>query len=176
MGLAPQDRMRYCTYILALACCVACSRESKKAGSETSGTKAASGELAMPADTTPPKNLDGTRWRLVEIQSTGGAQSATRPDDPNKYTISFDSEGGFLSMQIDCNRASANYEHKRNADRLGGTMKVEPLKITRAQCPANSLADRLATDIEKAQGYRFANGRLMLTTPNGAVYVWDRQR
>jgi hypothetical protein len=171
--------------LAALACLSACATACGRNDGETDAdaTRVASASTpAVPAaaaatDTTPPRDLASTHWRLAEIQSMSDQQQPTRVDDPAAYTISFDSEGGFLTMRLDCKSASASYEDSPTTDKLGGSITIGPLKTTPAQCPPTSLADRIARDMRNVRTYRFVNGRLALSLmADGGIYLWERDR
>ncbi|HEU4995413.1 MAG TPA: META domain-containing protein [Gemmatimonadaceae bacterium] len=165
-------RLTTCTLCIATtAWLTACSRE-RAADQERSRT-ASSASGAVATDTTTPDNLAGTHWRLVSLQSK--AQGAARPDDPSKYTLAFDSEGGIAYMRLDCNRANGPYEDNHDSQRHGGTVTIGPLAMTRAACPAGSLSDRVAHDVTSARSYQFASGQLSLHVPDGSVSVWQRE-
>lgn len=160
--------MKYPKLLGALLClAAACSRKDEPATRETTTPAAATAAV----DTTTPDNLAGTRWRLVEIQGSGGAQPA-RPDDPAKYTIVFDSEGGLVRLQLDCNRASGSYDDKRS-DARSGTLVITSLNSTQVACPPNSLAARVSRDMALVRSYQFDKGRLLLVADSG-TYVWVR--
>ena len=163
--------MKYSSLPVVVVWCLACSRggEPNKAGEST-----ASGDLA-PSDTTPPKNLAGTRWRLIEIQSPKNPNAAARPDDPNKYMISFDSEGGIVMLRLDCQHVRGDYSDKRNADHLGGSLTISSLALKPAQCAKSVLGDRMMKDLGSVRSYRVASGQLFLEgLPEGSTYVWQR--
>lgn len=164
--------MKYSSLLLIAAWSLACSRSDKAAALSSKAT--AAGDLA-PSDTTPPKNLAGTRWRLIEIQSPKNPKAAARPEDPRKYLMSFDSEGGIVVLQLDCHRARGNYADTRNPDRRGGSLAISSLALTRAQCPQPVLGDRVVKDLGSVRAYRVASGQLFLDgLPDGSTYVWQR--
>jgi hypothetical protein len=166
--------MKYSSLLLIAAWSLACSRSGEPNNASGMASKAtAAGDLA-PSDTTPPKNLAGTRWRLMEIQSPKNPKAAARPEDPRKYWMSFDSEGGIVVVQLDCHRARGNYADKRNPDRRGGTLTISSLAPTGAQC-AQPLGNRVMNDLGSVRAYRVASGQLFLDgLPDGSTYVWQR--
>jgi hypothetical protein len=167
-----------CLKLVWLAVCVAACSADGKPSKDSTPEAAASTKPAFatpPADTTPPRDLAATRWRLVEIQSMDDKQGTTRPPDPAKYNVAFDSEGGFLVMQLDCMRATGPYEDKRGSDRSGGEITIGPLKVEPASCPKPSVADRVARDMGYVRSYRLVNGRPALALmADGGIYVWER--
>ncbi len=121
---------------------------------------------------TSNQDIAGTSWRLVEIQSMDDAQGTTRPDDPAKYTIVFDSSGR-ASLRLDCNRGNGTYRAERAGER-GGSLTFGPLAVTRAFCQPPSLGDRIARDMQYVRTYTLANGRLHFSLmADGGIYVWE---
>jgi hypothetical protein len=151
---------------------LACSRNDKPQPVDTIQAAPGSVDMApMPTDTTTPKNLAGTRWRLVEIQSMDDKQGTTRAE-PGKYAIAFDSEGGQVALQLDCQKARAEYSDKRSPDNRGGSMNISTVTVT---CPAPSLASRIARDMGFVRSYRFQDGRLYMDLmADGGIYVWEK--
>jgi hypothetical protein len=159
--------------LVALGCLLACSREGKQ---DTASTVRSA---APGADTTPPRELSGTKWSLVEIRSMRDDRDATRPDDPAKYTLAFDSESsdadGLLSMRLDCMRAFGPYRATRSGAPGEGSLTIGPLKISGAPCASPSLSDRIARDVAYVRSYRFVGGRLALSLmADGGTYLWRR--
>lgn len=157
--------------VIALAACAACSRPDGTARTARSApTKPAE---AHAADSAAAHNspLDGTHWRLVQIQSMDDRQGTTRPDDPSKYTLGF--EKALVSMRLDCNRASGPFTVSP-ASGDGGSLTIGPLAVTRAYCQPPSLGDRVGRDMERVRSYRLVNGRLALSlTADGGIYLWE---
>ena len=165
--------MKYSSLLVIAAWSLACSRSGEPSKASALPSTAA-GDLA-PSDTTPPKNLAGTRWRLVEIQSPRNPKATARPEDPRKYLMSFDSEGGIVVLQLDCHRARGSYADTRNPDRRGGTLTISSLALTPAQCPPPALGDRIMKDLGSVRAYRVASGQPFPEgLPDGATYVWQR--
>ena len=162
---------KYLSLLAIATWSLACSR-----GGEANKTAASSaaGDL-VPSDTTPPKNLAGTRWRLMEIQSPKNPDAAARPEDPNKYMMAFDSEGGIVTVLLDCHRVRGNYADSRNPDRRGGSLTINSLALTPAQCAPPALGARIVKDLGSVRSYRVASGQLFLDgMPDGSTYVWQR--
>ena len=164
---------RTATVLALLGSLPACSREGKHDRASTVRS------AATTADTTTPRELSGTKWSLVEIQSMSDEQRTARPDDPAKYTLTFDSESsdadGLLSMRLDCRRAFGPYRAKRSGAAGEGTLTIGPLKITGPACASSSLSDRIARDVAYVRSYRFVNGRLALSLmADGGIYIWQR--
>jgi META domain len=166
---------KYSSLLVIAAWCLACSRGGEPNKTGASPPSSAAGDLASPSDTTPPKNLAGTRWRLVEIQSPKNPKAAARPEDPQKYMMTFDSEGGIVMLRLDCHRVRGNYADTRNADRRGGGLTISSLALTPAQCAQPALGARIVKDLGSVHSYRVASGQLFLDgLPDGSTYVWQR--
>ena len=168
--------MRRYTILIGVLVLASCSREKQHKPDTASGSVATPAPAPVsPADTVPPKTLSGTRWRLVEFQSMDDKQGIMRPEDPSKYTMSFDSEGGFVVMHLDCHMAKGSYEDTRSADKQSGSFTPGTMNVTRGQCPNAAMAERIIRDMPHIRSYRFANGRLaMALMADGGIYFWER--
>lgn len=119
----------------------------------------------------PP--LDGTSWRLARFESPGAESAVLRPDDPQRFTLSFGQDGR-IAARLDCNRAGGSWQAVP-ADTHGGGLRLGPLAMTRAMCPPDPIGERLSRDLESVTSYRLRDGRLHLSLPADAgVYVWER--
>jgi heat shock protein HslJ len=98
-------------------------------------------------------SLVGVVWEWQEF--LGGNGQRTAPDDPSKYTLTFDAKGRF-AVRADCNVGSGAYTVNGPSIEL----KVGPL--TRAMCPPDSLSDRFLRDLGDTRSYVFRDGRLFL--------------
>jgi heat shock protein HslJ len=98
-------------------------------------------------------SLIGVIWEWQEF--LGGNMQQIIPDDPSKYTITFDTEGKF-AVRADCNVGSGTY----TVDGPSIDMTVGPL--TRAKCPPESHSERFLRDLEDTTSYTFRDGRLYL--------------
>jgi len=120
----------------------------------------------------PFTGLGGTSWRLVEFQSMDDAQGITRPDDPNKYTITFN-EDGTLAIRLDCNRGFGSWQ-SASPSAAGGALSFGPLGVTRAMCPEPSMDDLLANQLDYVRSFVIANGQLnMALMADGGIIVWE---
>lgn len=127
-----------------------------------------------PAPGHPPAagGLSGTTWRLVEVRSNDDKTGVQRPDDPSKYTMALE-DGGRVSMQLNCNRASGSWSATA-VDVESGTFRFGPLAATRALCPPPSLDERIARDADFVRSYLRRDGRLYLNLmADGGTYVWE---
>lgn len=110
--------------------------------------------------------LTGTSWQLVKFQ--GGDDAVLRPDERGKYTFEF-GEDGILSVRIDCNRARGSWKSE-------GPRKLEfgPMAITRAQCPPDSLHDRIVKHLPYMVSYVIKDGHLFLSLiADGGIYEFE---
>jgi heat shock protein HslJ/membrane-bound inhibitor of C-type lysozyme len=112
------------------------------------------------SQTTPPAatsaeggGLGGTSWQLVKFQ--GGDGKVQTPDDPTKYTVSFDTDRT-VAVRFDCNQGRGIWSAK------GAQLELGDLRITRAACPPGSLYDRLARDWTYIRSFVRKDGNLFL--------------
>lgn len=82
-------------------------------------------------------------------------------DQPERYTLEIQ-PGGKAQVRADCNRGSASYK----LDGRDLSFKLGPL--TRAACPAGSLADRFLKALESVVGQRTRGENLFLDLPADA--------
>lgn len=110
--------------------------------------------------------LAGTSWRLVEFK--GGDDTTLRPDDRDKYTMTFGSDGR-VAVRLDCNRGSGAWT-STGAPHL----QFGPLALTRAMCPSMTLHDRMARDWTYVRSYVIRNGHLFLSLmADGGTYEFE---
>lgn len=129
-------------------------------------------KIPTPGEGPATGGLAGTSWRLVEVRSNDDKTGVQRPDDPAKYTMTLE-DGGRVSMQLNCNRASGSWSATA-ADADGGTFRFGPLAATRALCPPPSLDERIARDADFVRSYLHRDGRLYLNLmADGGTYVWE---
>lgn len=116
-------------------------------------------------DTEPARSADelvGTSWEMVRIQSMDDRSWA--PDDPSRYTLSFDPDGTAF-MRLDCNRGRAAWVSERV-----GQLEFSPMVSTRALCRDNGLSERYAMQFEYVRSYVFEDSHLFLATyADGAI-------
>jgi heat shock protein HslJ len=116
--------------------------------------------------------LSGTRWQLVQFQSSDDAIGTTKPQDPTRFTLELTADGR-VAMRIDCNRATGRWSAAPTSPK-GGSLSLGPLAATRAACPG-PLADRLAADGPRVQSYTLAGDTLNLALlADAGVYTWRR--
>ncbi len=122
---------------------------------------APSAEAAAAADTAA--ELGGTSWRLVKFE--GGDGTVLTPDDPSKYTLSFQPDGR-VAPRIDCNRGLGSWNSSGP-----GHLEFGPLALTRAMCPPGSLHDQLVRQWPYVRSYVLRDGRLFLSLmADGGIY------
>ena len=116
-------------------------------------------------------NLAGTTWRLAQVAPPGSA-AALRPDDLQRYTLHFDTDGR-LSARLDCNRGSGPWQ-ATPTDAQAGSLRIGPIATTRAICPPDAIGANLTRDLEAITAYRLQDGRLYTSLQDGATtYAWE---
>lgn len=121
----------------------------------------------------PFAGLGGTSWRLVEIKSMDPARGPTTPDDPGRYTVTFNGDGT-LAARLDCNRGVGPWRNDVVEDN-GGSLAIGPLAVTKAFCPEPSLGSALETHLANVGAFIVEDARLhMALTANGGILVWER--
>ncbi len=137
----------------------------------TSACQHAGPESPPPANI-PFAGLAGTNWRLVEFQSMDDAQGTKRPDDPNKYTITFHNDGS-LTGRLDCNRAVGPWRNDI-ANATGGSLSMGPLGVTKAFCPEPSMGEFLERQLGYVRSFTITGERLnMALMADGGIIVWE---
>jgi heat shock protein HslJ len=140
-----------------LACCLAACQHP--ADDPATGAGAFSG-------------LAGTSWRLVEVKSMDQAKGSTRPDDPDKYTLTFNADGT-LAVRLDCNRGMGPWRNEI-VEPGGGSLAIGPLGVTRALCPPPSIGEALAGQLGDVRAFIIEDGRMhMALAANGGILVWE---
>jgi len=115
-------------------------------------TACASTAVTPPAT---PAGLEGTSWRLVQINMSDGATRAAI--ERSRYTIGFGTEG-LLNVRFDCNRGRGSWKSS-----APGNLEFGPLALTRALCPVGSLHDDLVRQWPYVRSYLIKDGRLFLS-------------
>ena len=117
--------------------------------------------------------LVGTRWELVELQSSDKNVGTVRPADPSKFTMDL-MAGGRLAMQLDCNRAAGAWEAHPTSATEGALSLGEPA-MTRAMCLTGSMDSQVASQLGRVRTYRLEGDRLILgLEANAGAYTWRR--
>jgi para-nitrobenzyl esterase len=107
------------------------------------------------APSATPAGLEGTSWRLVQIDMSDGATRAAI--ERSRYTIGFGTEG-LLNVRFDCNRGRGSWKSPGP-----GSLEFGPLALTRALCPVGSLHDDLVRQWPHVRSYLIKDGRLFLS-------------
>ena len=107
--------------------------------------------------------LKDTRWQLLSIEYMD--DTTVKPDDPGRYTLSFDAQGK-ISIQADCNRMNGTYTFMAPSG-----LEFGPLISTRAMCPPESLYNRLANELPDVRSFVIRDGDLHLALmADGGIY------
>ena len=121
--------------------------------------------------------LDGTSWRLTEIQSMDDAQGTTAVPDSQRYTVTFDSHAygeGWASLHIDCNRGSSPWQATPSASDASGQLTFGPITSTEMACPPGSLNQRVSTALAGVRTYLIEEGRLHLSLlADSGILTWE---
>jgi len=107
--------------------------------------------------------LKDTRWQLAKIEYMD--DTTLKPDDPGRYTLSFDARGK-VNIQADCNRMNGNYTFMAPSG-----LEFGPLMSTRAMCRPESLYNRLANELPDVRSFVIRDGDLHLALmADGGIY------
>jgi heat shock protein HslJ len=116
--------------------------------------------------------LTGTRWQLVQFQSSDDAIGTMKPDDPTLFTMELSADGR-VAMRLDCNRGTGRWSAKATSP-TGGSFTLGPLGTTRAACPS-PLGNRVAADGPRVRSYTLERDTLNLAlVADAGVYTWRR--
>lgn len=120
----------------------------------------------------PPHPLDGTSWRLANVETSGTSTQLTT-ELSSRHRLTFEA-GGRLQMQLDCNRGNADWSASMPVDD-NGTISVGPVASTRAFCPPPTFGEELATSLPEATefGLMPEGTRLSIRAPR-AIYIFVR--
>ncbi len=114
----------------------------------------------------PTNDLSGTSWQLVQFQ--GSDDTTLTPDDPSKYTVTFETDGQ-VSLQVDCNRGRGSWTSSEP-----NQLQLSELALTRAMCPPGSLHDRIVQDWTAVRSYVLEEGHLFLSLmADGGIYEFE---
>jgi para-nitrobenzyl esterase len=113
------------------------------------------GCAATQAPDSATASLEGSSWRLVQIQMGDGATRAAI--ERSRYTIGF-GDNGVLNVRFDCNRGRGSWKSSGP-----GNVEFGPLALTRALCPTGSLHDDLVRQWQFVRSYVVKDGRLHLS-------------
>jgi heat shock protein HslJ len=136
-----------------------CSRAQEKATSDPQVTP-------YTPSSSQPAGLSGTSWRLVRFK--GGDGTILEPDDRDKYTIAFRTDGR-LSARISCNRGMGTWKSTRTPQ-----LEFGPLALTRAYCLPEPIYDHLVKQWENVRSYVIKNGHLYVSLmADGGIYEYE---
>ncbi|MDM0044456.1 META domain-containing protein [Variovorax dokdonensis] len=190
MRFLPVDLPRFLPWmaVVLLSACAGTSPQGGAVGAPTgmppapllSGGGAGSGGAAgaaLPADDgNASYSLTGTRWQLMEIQSTDGAAPPARPADPARYTVQFGPEGRAV-FQVDCNRGQATWQVDRVGDGHTGPLRFMGISIGQTTCGVSPLGPRVAAALPLVRGYMIRNGRLYMSLEGDeGLLTWNGVR
>ena len=109
-----------------------------------------------------PHPLDGTSWRLVNVETSGTSTSLTT-ELSSRHTLTFEG-GGRLAMQLDCNRGNADW-----------SASIGPVASTRALCPRPTFGEELAAELPGATSFTLLDDRSELVIrAESADYIFAR--
>jgi heat shock protein HslJ len=97
--------------------------------------------------------LIGQTWQWQDLV---GPNESVTPDDPSRYTLSFNDDGT-ANIQADCNQVVASYSID---DTL---LTIEPGPSTMAACPEGSLSDQYIRLLSAASSYELAGEELAVS-------------
>jgi para-nitrobenzyl esterase len=129
--------------------------------------------LALSACSTSsiPHPLEGTSWRLVDVETSGTSTKLT-DELSTRHTITFEEDRAF--MRLDCNRGNGNWSAAMPRDG-NGTINFGPIVATRAYCPRPSFGEELASELPRATGFTLMPDReSLIIRTESAVYVFTR--
>ena len=127
---------------------------------------------SAPAANVPFAGLAGTNWRLVEFQSMDDGQGTKKPDNRDKYTVTFHGDGS-LTAKLDCNRAVGPWRNDI-ANATGGSLSIGPLGVTKAFCPEPSMSEFLERQFGYVRSFTVSGDRLnMALMADGGIIDWE---
>jgi heat shock protein HslJ len=101
------------------------------------------------------------------VKFQGGDGTTLEPDDPNKYTVAFRTDGR-LSARVNCNRGMGTWKSS------GSEVEFGRLALTRAYCPPEPIYDQMVKQWEYVRSYLIRNGHLYLALmADGGIYEFE---
>ncbi len=125
-----------------------------------------------------PRSLEGTNWRLVQVESNNDADGVTPVPEPAAYTVSF-GEGGQATFELDCNTGTGTYDATPTGDGETGTLTFGTIAVTEMGCPPlspdqPSLDQEVGAALPSVRGYRFIDDRLHMSLMfDGGILSWE---
>ncbi|MBX6369199.1 MAG: META domain-containing protein [Rhodospirillales bacterium] len=127
---------------------------------------------ALPTSIMDPKALAGTRWQLVQFESSDDAIGTIRPSDPTRYTLEFDSDRA--AFRLDCNRANAGWRATPTGT-SGGGFSFAFGGMTRVFCDPQSMDTRIAGDLPRVRSFTIDGDTLNFALElDSGIYTWRR--
>ncbi|MDY6998903.1 MAG: META domain-containing protein [Actinomycetota bacterium] len=120
--------------------------------------------------------LDGTSWRLTQMQSMDDAQGTTAVPEGQQYTVEFgprEDGVGQAGFQIDCNRGSSTWQATAAESDSSGQLTFGPIAVTLMACPEGSLDQKVSSALGDVRTYLVADGRLHMSLfADGGILTW----
>lgn len=136
----------------------ACAKDQTQVATPTTVATPTATSVSNPitaAQNTSGNDLSGTSWKLVKLQT--GDETTHVPDDPTKYTITFESNGR-VTTRVDCNRAGSTWKSPR-----AGELQFGSWSRGSAKCGPGSLHDKIVTEGANPRSYSIKDGHLFLS-------------
>ncbi len=113
-----------------------------------------------------PAGLADTSWQLVQITSMD--DTVYTPDDPLKYTLTFNADGT-ATIVADCNRGHGSWTSASE-----GKLEFGPIAATQALCLPGSISETYLAQFQWVRGYVMKNGHLFLATmADGSIIEFE---
>jgi len=119
----------------------------------------------------PANGLANTDWVLFGYQKSSA--DADMQDVPlYRYTMHLGGDGT-ARFEFDCNSGTASWSAEPTEARKG-LIRFSKATSTRVFCPAPSIGEALASNIETLTRYAIYDGKLTLSPAgDGVTYTWD---
>jgi len=149
------------------------SRPARPLWRAIAALSAVAGGLFATSVATASQPLAGTDWQLAAIQSMDDAQGRTVVPQPERFTLSFATDGS-VAMRLDCNRGAGRYQAEASPARASsGQMKFDAIGVTRALCLPPGLDGRVAQGLAHVRSYLLKDGKLFLSLlADGGILEW----
>lgn len=127
---------------------------------------------ACASTSTPPHPLEGTSWRLVDVETSGTSTQLT-PELASRHKLTF-APNRRLQLQLDCNRGNSNWT--ASVPRNGvGTINIGDIASTRALCPKPTFGEEMAAELPSARNYTLSAEKTVLGIQVGeTLYAFAR--
>lgn len=127
---------------------------------------------ACASTSAPPHPLEGTSWRLVDVETSGTSTQLT-PELASRHKLTF-APGGRLQLQLDCNRGNSNWNATMPRDGAG-TISIGDIGSTRAMCPKPTFGEEMAAELPGAQSFTLSAEKTALGIQVGeTLYAFAR--